>query len=332
MQSCTAILLAANLMSMPVGAAETVTIDNFIRAETHFYMAGQVASGCFAKLCHQARTPPVDNQPVIRINRDTLYSQGVFDLSTPLTITMPDAGKRYQMLSVINEDHLIRHVSYTAGPVTLTREMVGSRYAFVIVRTFVQPNNAADARAVAALQAGIGVAQASPGAFEVPEWNQDQRAALRSALLGVGRFMPDSRRTFGDAGDTDPVRRLVGTAGGWGGIAERDAIYLNERVANNDGVQPYVLTVGKVPVDAFWSVTVYNAKGFYEGPETAISLNNVSARQNEDGTTTIRFGGDPRAPNALRIMPGWNYTVRLYRPRPEILDGRWRFPAAKPAG
>jgi hypothetical protein len=25
-------------------------------------------------------------------------------------------------------------------------------------------------------------------------------------------------------------------------------------------------------------------------------------------------------------MPGWNYTVRLYRPRPEILDGRWKFP------
>jgi hypothetical protein len=27
-------------------------------------------------------------------------------------------------------------------------------------------------------------------------------------------------------------------------------------------------------------------------------------------------------------MPGWNYTVRLYRPRPEILSGKWMFPAA----
>jgi hypothetical protein len=29
-------------------------------------------------------------------------------------------------------------------------------------------------------------------------------------------------------------------------------------------------------------------------------------------------------------MPGWNYTVRLYRPRPEILDGSWAFPEAQP--
>ncbi len=27
-------------------------------------------------------------------------------------------------------------------------------------------------------------------------------------------------------------------------------------------------------------------------------------------------------------MKGWNYTVRLYRPRAEILDGTWKFPGA----
>jgi hypothetical protein len=27
-------------------------------------------------------------------------------------------------------------------------------------------------------------------------------------------------------------------------------------------------------------------------------------------------------------MKGWNYTVRLYRPRPEILSGKWKFPEA----
>jgi para-nitrobenzyl esterase len=28
-------------------------------------------------------------------------------------------------------------------------------------------------------------------------------------------------------------------------------------------------------------------------------------------------------------MPGWNYTVRMYRPRKAILDGTWKFPEAK---
>lgn len=36
------------------------------------------------------------------------------------------------------------------------------------------------------------------------------------------------------------------------------------------------------------------------------------------------------APNYLPIMPGWNYTVRLYRPRKELLDGVWKFPEAQP--
>jgi hypothetical protein len=30
---------------------------------------------------------------------------------------------------------------------------------------------------------------------------------------------------------------------------------------------------------------------------------------------TPHFGGDPQQPNFLPIVPGWNYIVRLYRPR-----------------
>jgi hypothetical protein len=41
--------------------------------------------------------------------------------------------------------------------------------------------------------------------------------------------------------------------------------------------------------------------------------------------------GDPNQPNYLRIVPGWNYTVRLYRPRAEVLDGKWIFPEATSA-
>jgi hypothetical protein len=30
-------------------------------------------------------------------------------------------------------------------------------------------------------------------------------------------------------------------------------------------------------------------------------------------------------------MNGWNYTARLYRPRSDILSGKWKFPEAQPA-
>ena len=86
-------------------------------------------------------------------------------------------------------------------------------------------------------------------------------------------------------------------------------------------------------MDGFWSVTVYNSDGYFTANEqNAYSHNNVTAQKGPDGTTTIQFGGcDAATPNCLPITPGWNYTVRLYRPRQEILDGSWTFPVAKTA-
>ncbi len=35
-------------------------------------------------------------------------------------------------------------------------------------------------------------------------------------------------------------------------------------------------------------------------------------------------------PNHLYVMPGWNCLIHMYRPRPEVLDGRWTPPAIEP--
>ncbi len=85
-------------------------------------------------------------------------------------------------------------------------------------------------------------------------------------------------------------------------------------------------------MDGFWSVSLYNEKGFFEKNDlNAYSLNNLTAEPNGDGSATIQFGGCAKETvNCLPIMRGWNYTVRLYRPRAEILDGSWKFPQAEP--
>jgi hypothetical protein len=50
-----------------------------------------------------------------------------------------------------------------------------------------------------------------------------------------------------------------------------------------------------------------------------------------DGSVAIQFGGcDGKVVNCLPIMQDWNYMVRLYRPRAEILDKKWTFPQAEP--
>ena len=102
----------------------------------------------------------------------------------------------------------------------------------------------------------------------------------------------------------------------------------------NDGKTIYRLRVKDVPVNAFWSVSLYDAKGYYEkNPYNAYSINNITAKKEADGAVVIQFGGcDGKIANCLPIMDGWNYTVRLYRPKPEILNGKWTFPKPQPVG
>ena len=117
----------------------------------------------------------------------------------------------------------------------------------------------------------------------------------------------------------DPLEfrsRNVATAAGWGGLPRIAAYYELETVDKSDGKTPYAVTVKDVPVDAFWSITVYNADGYLEANDLGVnSLKHSCAIPNEDGSYTIHFGGcdDGRA-NCVPITSGWNYTVRIYKP------------------
>lgn len=336
--SMTARILVA-VCSLAVASADDgkpmrVTVDNFRRAESDTYFARFVKEGSFGKFKHERELASIDNQTVIRLNRDTLYSFGVFDLdAAPVTVTLPDAGKRFMGIQVIDEDQYAPDVFYAPGVYTLTKEKVGTRYACLAIRTFVNPNDAADMRAVHALQDSIQVEQKGAGKFDVPDWDQGSLKKVREALLALGAANGgiDSARMFGRKGDVDPVQHLIGTAAGWGGNPPNAALYAGAEPEQNDGRTAYRLTVKDVPVDGFWSVSVYNKDGYFQkNARNAYTVNNVTAKPNADGSVTIHFGGDESAPNCIPITPGWNYVVRMYRPRKEIREGAWKFPVAQP--
>ncbi len=317
------------------GSAVPVTAENFPRAESDLYFGNIVKDHGFGKFVHRREPASIDNQTVIRLNRDTLYSAAVFDLdSGPVTITLPDAGKRFMSMQAINEDQYTPEVVYGAGTHTITKEQAGTRYVVTAVRTLVDPNDAKDLGAVHALQDAIKVDQpGGPGTFDVPRWDQASQKKVRDALLVLASTLPDTRRMFGPKGAVDPVRRLIGSASAWGGNPESDALYLNVTPDRNDGKTVYRFDVKDVPVDGFWSVSVYNAKGYFEpNPRHVYTLNNITAKATGDGAIAVQFGGcDGKIANCLPTTPGWNYLVRLYRPRAEILTGSWKFPDARPA-
>jgi len=316
-------------------AAETkaVTWDNFTRAESDKYFKSYAALGGIGNFYNIRKPTPVDAQRIIRMNRDTLYSIGVFDLTTPVTITKPDTGDRFQSMMVINQDEYVPiPVVYKAGKYTLTQEQIGTRYVMVGIRTFMNAADPADIEKANALQDQLKVEQASKGKLELPNWDQKSQDRVRAAILVLASTMTDTSKAFGTKEETDSAAHLIGAAWGWGANPVKAARYFNVVPKMNDGKTPYVLTVKEVPVDGFWSISLYNGKGYYvQNQYNAYSINNVTGKKAEDGSITIHFGGDPDQSNYLPIMDGWNYVIRLYQPQQSIIDGTWKFPAPQPA-
>ena len=316
----------------PAHAAEApkVTADNYVRAETDVQMKGYIESyKSFGKFSHFRKPYDVDNQVTVSGNRDTLYSVGVFDLRTPVTVTLPETEGRYQSLMIVSQDHSIWGL-YGPKTGTLTEEKVGTRYVFLALRTFMDPNDEKDMKAAHQLQDAVSVKQADIGKFEVPDWNKEEVEQMRDTIRVVASTVTDLSKMFGKKEELDPVYWMLGAAIGWGGLPAEAASYVNVVPELNDGKTAYTLTAKDVPVDAFWSVTLYDKEGWMPVNEyKAYSFNDVTAKKDEDGSVTIHFGGDPKADNFLPIVPGWNYIVRLYRPKKEILDGSWIFPDSK---
>jgi hypothetical protein len=338
----TRILAAMSLvMASSVASAQTtgsptefVTVESYNRAQTDVNFAGVVKNGGFGKFRHRRELAPPVQQGIVRLNRDTLYSFAIVDLDAgPVTITLPDAGKRFSGMQVVNQDQFTRATYYGAGTHTLTREMIGTRYAIAVVRFLVDFSNKEGVEQVHALQDAIKFSQERPGTFEIPNWDQASLKKVQAALLQLGTTVSDTRRMFGaNEDEVDPVKHLIGSALVWGGNPEKDALYLPITPARNDGSTIHKLKVGAVPVDGFWSVTVYNSAGYLQpNQDNAYSVNSIAAKKGADGAVAIQFGGcDGKIQNCLPITQGWNYTVRLFRPRAEILDGTWSFPLAQP--
>ncbi len=312
--------------------ASHVSVDNFVRAETHrMFRALAAEAGGVNTWKHNRLPTPLDAQPVIRMNRDTLYSIAVVDISGGATIALPDAGDRYLSVMVVNEDHYINRILHDPGAHRLTVEEFETPFVALGARILADPEDADDLAAVAALQDQLRVEAASEAPFIPGDFDGASLDATRRALQELGRGLTEFSHAFGSREEVDPVRHLIGTAVGWGGLPEREARYVG--VEPGLPVAEYRLNVRDVPVDGFWPISVYNAEGFFEpNDRDAYSVNNITAVADDDGSVTVHFGGcgDDR-PNCLPIMEGWNYTVRLYRPRSEILDGSWVFPPVIPA-
>ncbi|WP_256971832.1 DUF1254 domain-containing protein [Paraburkholderia caledonica] len=186
-----AVAMLSLLATIPTALAQSVpvpvTTDNFIRAESDAELAKVVKSNGFGKFFHNREIAPVDQQIVVRVNRDTLYSSAVFDLDAgPVTITLPDAGKRFRSMIVINQNHYAQEVVYNPGRYTLDRKQIGTRYVLATVRTLVNPADPGDLAKAHALQDDTRIEQKTLEVSTCPTGTRQakRKSATRFWCLG----------------------------------------------------------------------------------------------------------------------------------------------------
>ena len=305
----------------------TVSIDNFVAAETARMFDGTLmTTGGVNRWTHYREPVAMDAQTVIRMNRDTLYSGAIVDISEGATVTLPDTGDRYMSVMVVNEDHYINRIFHDAGTYHLTVDEFDTPWVAVVMRVFIDPNDPADLAIVHDLQDQLTIEAASAKPYIHEAYDEESRKLTHGLILELAKGVPDSTSTFGTKETVNPLRHLTGAASGWGGMPEYEAFYLLKTEPRPVG--DYTMTIKDVPFDGFWSVAIYNRDGFFEENEyDSYGANNLTAVADEDGTVTLNLSPDGEGlTNHIHVMDGWNYAFRVYRPRPEVVDGTWTAP------
>jgi len=208
--------------------------------------------------------------------------------------------------------------------------------------------------------AKIGIEAGKPFAADkfTPEQKIEMEEGMKSALEKIKRRLGDAGKkdngwmitvAFGNRSfyKGDWTLRAAAAMGGIYGNDEVEALY-PLLLTDGDGNKPdcgknrYTITFPKdqlPPVDAFWSVTMYDGKTqlLIENPINRYLINSPmlpDLKMNPDGSLTLYIQkdspGKEKESNWLPASDGPIYVaMRLYWPKKEALSGEWKPPAVK---
>ena len=272
---------------------------------------------------HKRELVPTDNQPIVRLNRDTYYSFVTVDVSEGATITMPEIPEgKYMSVQPVTEDHRIQAMNY--GPGTFELSTHTGTHLYIILRldatfTGAEVKEIQDKMFVTAKSdtkfSAVPVTEKSFTEVENGLKRKVPAIVKRDGVHAIkGMFTDprdDSQKLFTEE------KYQVGAALGWGGAQVIDNVYETSGNYSTDGC--YQVTFEDPEDKAFWSITVYDKKGFMFNDLANFSSN--TAAVNQDGTYTISFGCGNDAPNNLETENPtgvFNLGIRHYQPTEKV--------------
>ncbi|GJM64558.1 DUF1214 domain-containing protein [Persicobacter diffluens] len=305
----------------------SVSPATFIRAETDRAFVEMIKNaGQSNQFFHFRQPTPLDQQTVIRMNRDVLYSGGVFDARKGLDITFPEMpDDRYASIFIIDNDHYVQDLIYEAGQYSIQGD---TDFLYLIIRLQVlDANDQEEINMLNKLQDQFMVKSRSGQAFPDFRWDLKSLDSLRAIYNRESANYASWEGMMGKRGEVNEKTRHIAAAAAWGLLPEEAATYLNYKPTTTTATECYTATY-KVPENkGFWSITVYGEDGYIK-TENCL-LNNSNVQLNKDGTFTVHYGSEEvcgKVPNRLDAPEGWNILFRIYQPGASVLNGDFTLP------
>ena len=299
-----------------------VTLDNYEVAESDLAFQNitkLVGTGEFFHFPVEAFD--LNNQTVVRMNRDTIYSAAILDVSAGASITLPETDGRYMSVMVVQNDHYIDQVFMTPGEHVIESD---TDYVMVALRIRSNVTDPNDAELIRALQQATVVKTGSNSPHVMPSYDLEQLVSLRDELAAEAAEKGSLKDMQGARGTVDEHMHLLGTAAGWGLLPDARASYLSYGQQDGQGCFQATYSVPPFNEPGFFSITMYDADGWIFSDQAI--LNEYNIEFNEDGSFDANFGDcGSDAKNNLPIVDGWNFLMRVYEPKLDELEN-YRLP------
>ena len=309
-----------------------VTEDNYPTFETSRQLVKIQDNVGVNKFDHKRLLTPTDQQPVVRMNRDTYYSFSLVDVSKGAVVTLPEVpelpGGTYMSLEVVTEDHRVQPMTYGPGTFNLTAHKGDHVYALVRLdaRFSVEEANK--------IQDKMSITAKSKKPFDTVQVDKESfhkiENGLKAQMPGLMKSNPAEATIGMFTAPTDSSEELftknkyaIGAAIGWGGAQLVDNLY---EVSGNYPMDKCHQATFEDPKDkAFWSFTVYDKKGFMF--KDLANISSMTAKPNKDGTYTISLGCGKDAINNIETdnpTGVFNLAIRHYIPSDRVRNDGYR--------
>ncbi|MFT4271916.1 MAG: DUF1214 domain-containing protein [Pantoea sp.] len=317
-------------LSFSAIAAQQVTPENYARAEVDLSYQNIVKDVGSNKFRHDRNLIPLDKQPAVTMNRDTVYSFGIYYVPKGTTITLPKSkDDRYQSAMIMQNDDYTDQVFYGPGTFDIKSQ---TEFVAIVVRTQVNPNDADDINYVHQLQDKISVNW--PTGTKVKEykrvdWDQKSLMALRHKYEKEAAKLPNLNETSGARGKVDPLKLNLGASVALGLLPPEHAVYIY-RDFGLSGNKCYKATYNKPDFKpgGFFSFTMYGADKYLHSENSHLS--NRDIKMDKDGKFTIYYGPKAQCGNVENWLPtpgdNWYLGMRIYRPGESVIDGTYTVP------